>query len=162
MRLLNSITLLSIFLVSGCSTEHHEWTEFPAYDKAIDIDNYVFPNGIANQIFYKVKTQYPNTDVLKYYKSIIKKPWIECTEKNEWQSFGDVSGNEPLFIHQTAQRWVNRDKNRLLLLAIKYRSQGVESRETPDNNIQNVYLVEYYEPDIEKTLSALEVSCNGV
>jgi len=151
-----------MFALTGCTTEQHDWSEFSVYDKAIDIDNYVFPNGSVNQVFYKVKAQYPNKDVLNFYKTTIKSPWVKCTEGNNWESFGDISGNEPLFIHQTSQRWVNRDKNRLLLLAIKYRSQGSESRETPDNSIQNVYLVEYYEPNITETLSILGVTCNGV
>jgi len=156
------LSTIIIFVLTGCMTEQHDWSEFSAYDKAIDIDTYVFPNGSANQVFYKVKAQYPNKDVLKFYKTTIKSPWVKCAEGNNWESFGDVSGNEPLFVHQTLQRWVNKDKNRLLLLAIKYRSQGSESRKVPDNNIQNVYLVEYYEHNIDETLSALGILCNGV
>ena len=162
MRLFIKFSVLIIFIVTGCTSEQHDWTEFSAYDKAIDIDTYVFPNGSANQVFFKVKAEYPNKDVLNFYKTTIKSPWIECSDKSDWQSFGDISGNEPLFIHQTMQRWVNKDKNRLLLLAIKYRSQGSDNRDSPDNNIQNVYLIEYYEPNIADTPSALGVSCDGV
>lgn len=156
------VTLFFMLTVTSCSTEQHEWSEFSVYDKAIDIDSYVFPNGSGNQIFFKVKAQYPNQDVLNYYKDAINEPWIKCSDNNDWENFGDISGNEPLFIHQISQRWVNKDKNRLLLLAIKYRSQGSESRKTPDNNIQNVYLVEYFVSDVHETLSSLGAACNGV
>ena len=162
MRYFIKLSTIIIFALAGCATEQHDWSEFSAYDKAIDIDTYVFPNGSANQVFYKAKAKYPNKEVLNFYKTTIATPWVECSESDNWESFGDISGDEPLFIHQILQRWVNKDKNRLLLLVIKYRSQGSESRKMPDNNIQNVYLVEYYEPNIDEALSALEVSCNGV
>jgi len=162
MKLFIKASILIVLLATGCTSEKQDWSEFSTYDKAIDIDNYVFPNGVANQVYFKVKAQYPNTDVLNFYKTTITSPWVECTESNDWQSFGDISGNEPLFIHQTAQRWVNREKNRLLLFAIKYRSQGSESRKMPDNNIQNVYLVEYVQPNIDDAISDLGITCNGV
>ena len=156
------LSILLTFILTGCTQEQKDWSNFDVYDKAINIDNYVFPNGSANQIFYKVKEQYPNKDVLNFYKATITAPWIACTESDNWESFGDVSGNEPLFIHQIVQRWVNRDKSRLLLLAIKYRSQGSKHRAMPDNNIQNIYLVEYIESNIEESLLALGLTCNGV
>ncbi len=155
------LSLLVTFLLAGCSQEKTNWTEFGTFDKAIDIDTYAFHNGSANQIFFKVKAQYPNKDVLAFYKSTITSPWVECSDSKNWESFGDVSGNEPLFIHQIAQRWINRDKKRLLLLAIKYRSKGVEPREHPDNDIQNVYLVEYKQPNLDEAILALGLTCNG-
>ncbi len=154
--------MLIIPVLAGCTSEKHSWTDFAIYDKAKDIDKFTFPSGSANQVFYKVKSEYPDQAVLDFYKKTISAPWVECAESTNWDSFEDTSGNEPLFIHQILHRWVNKEKYRLLLLAIKYRSQGSVSRKQPDNNIQNVYLVEYYEPNIDEVLSTLGITCNAV
>ncbi len=153
------LILSLLFSLSACTREQRDWSEFKAFDAAIDINHYTFPNGKGKQVFYKVKAEYPNKDVLNFYASMINKPWVKCSGSVQWAGSADTSGNEPLYIHQIVQRWVNRDKNRLLFLAIKYRSPGTSERENPDNDIQNIYFTEYFEPNIAKTLTTIGVTC---
>ncbi len=158
MRFIIKLSLLIISL-SACTGEQPVWSDFNTYKTALDVNHYTFPNGKGKQVFYKVKAKYPNLDVLNFYSEIIQEPWVKCSGNTQWESFADTSGNEPLFVHQSVQRWVNFEQNRLLFLAIKYRSPGSQKREKPDNNVQNIYLAEYLEPNIRKTLTAIGITC---
>jgi hypothetical protein len=114
----------------------------------------------ANELYFKVEAPYPTTHVLDYYSTQITDPWISCTSDSEdWRRFGDVSGKTPRYIHQIRRYWVDFNKKRLLLLAIRYYSRGSESLEKPDNNIQNVYLTEYEEDNLQQTTELLKIKC---
>ena len=157
--ILSVVTLLSLL---GCVSEISEWSDFQTYQAAENMQEQSILNGSARQISFSVDTSYPNRDVVNFYRANIKLPWKPCSRQENWQSFGDISGKEPLFIHQILQHWINKDKSRLLLLAVKYQSKGSEHRKLPDSTEQQVYLVEYKEPELERAIKELGLSCNGL
>jgi len=54
--------------------------------------------------------------------------------------------------------WVNRPAHRTLLLSTKYYSQGTRAP-TPTNDDQRVVVVEYFNDDIDETISRLKLTC---
>ena len=139
-----------------------DWATFPLYPEAKDVQHIPLAEGTAraNELYFKAEAPYPSTRVLDYYAKQITAPWISCTSDSEnWQKFGDVSRKNPRYIHQIRRYWVDLKKKRLLLLAIRYYSKGAESGEKPDTNIQNVYLTEYEDNDLQQTTTTLKLKC---
>jgi hypothetical protein len=139
-----------------------DWATFPLYSGAKDVQNIPLSEGTtkANELYFKVDEAYPSIHVLDYYSKQISGPWISCTSDSDgWQSFGDLSGNSPRYIHQIRRYWVDFNKKRLLLLAIRYYSRGSDRRENPDNNLQNVYLTEYEDDNLQQTAEMLKIKC---
>ncbi len=139
-----------------------DWATFPLYPDAKDVQTIPLVEGTAkaSELYFKVEAEYPSTRVLDYYSKQITDPWVSCTSDSEdWQKFGDVSGKTPQYIHQIRRYWVNFKKKRLMLLAIRYYSKGAECREKPDTNIQNVYLTEYEDNDLQQTTTLLKIKC---
>ncbi len=139
-----------------------DWASFPIYPEAKDIQHIPLSEGTAkaNELFFKVEASYPSERVLDYYSKQITNPWVSCTSDSEnWQNFGDVSGKTPRYIHYIRRYWVDFNKKRLLLLAIRYYSKGSESREKPDNNDQNVFLIEYEDENLQQTTTMLKIKC---
>ncbi len=70
-----------------------------------------------------------------------------------------VTQTPPAFIHQMLLHWANYESNRLLLLGVRYVSEDATYRKLPDNQIQNIHLVEYQEVSLEEAVSRLGLSC---
>jgi hypothetical protein len=142
--------------------ERIDWATFPVYPGAKDVQTIPLVEGSAhaNELYFKAEAEYPSTLVLDYYSKQITDRWASCTSDSEdWQKFGDVSSKTPQYIHQIRRYWVDLKKKRLMLLAIRYYSKGADSREKPDTNIQNVYLTEYEDNDLQQTTTLLKLKC---
>ena len=156
------IFIWSLILLLPAIALASDWATFPLYPDAKDVKTIPLAEGTAraNEVYFKVEATYPSTSVIDYYSKKITTPWISCTsDAEDWQKFGDVSGKSPRYIHQILRYWVDFNKKRLLLLATRYYSKGAESREKPDTNIQNVYLTEYEDNDLQQTTTMLKLKC---
>ena len=156
------IFIWSLILLLPAIALASDWATFPLYPVAKDVKTIPLAEGTAraNELYFKVEVPYPSTRVLDYYSKQITDPWLSCTSNSEdWQKFGDVSGKTPRYIHYIRRYWVDFNKKRLLLLALRYYSKGSEGRENPDNNIQNVYLTEYEENDLPQAIAMLKIKC---
>jgi hypothetical protein len=156
------IFIFSIILFLPTVALAAEWATFPLYPEAKDVQNIPLSEGTAkaNELYFKVDAPYPSISVLDYYSKQITDPWISCTSDSEdWQKFGDESGKTPKYIHYIRRYWVNFDKKRMLLLAIRYYSNGSECREKPDTNVQNIYLMEYEDDNLQERTAMLKIKC---
>lgn len=154
------ILIIAILFPSLCYAD--DWSAFPIYPASKNVKKWTLFDGAANELFFEVEKSYPFNGVIDYYIKHISSPWVLCSSKSKgWQDFGDVSGKDPEFVHQYGHYWANFEKQRLLMLAVRYISKGSEYRKKPDNNIQNVYLVEYKEKDLQKALDRLSLKCEN-
>lgn len=149
------------FLASGCGIGSNDWAELPVHPDAEHMQEFNLGYRAAKQQQYFVEAVYPDKQVLEFYSKNIGPPWVACGFKDEWESFEDATKDEPIFVHQFLRYWANFETGRLLMLAVRYESEGGEYREVPDNTKQNVYIVEYREGDIADAVSRLKLVCNG-
>ncbi len=149
----------TIVLLSGCSGDAVEWADWPAAPGAENVQNYDLRNDNARQISFDMNAEYPNELVAKFYSEQVKRPWVRCYQEVEWQSFGDATRTPPAFIHQMLLHWADFENNRLLLLSVRYVSEGAGYRKLPDTHIQNVHLVEYHEVSVEDAVARLGLNC---
>jgi len=157
--MIKNLGILIAFYILSISANAAEWSNIPFHENAQNKNEYVFSNSAAKQISYEIKAKYPSLEILSFYKKSIGNKWSICKGKEQWDSFGDLAGESPLFIHQLIQYWVNYSENKFIMLAIKYESQGSEYLEYPDTNIQKVFLVEYKENDLSQVLKMLKLEC---
>ena len=152
---------LLIYLTS-CSGDSEHRTRFPIFPKAENVQEFEFGSYNAYQIIYTVSAAYPDLSVAEFYSSQIKRPWVPCYGDMEWESFGDASRQPATFVHQILMHWANLEDGRLLLLGIRYISEGSGFRKVPDNSIQDVHLVEYREGDINESVKRLGLECERI
>ncbi len=164
--LLPWITVSSCMLLAGCSEESSNWStiksgwsKWPEYPDSKNIQSYEFTGGSAKQLSYEVLATYPDTSVAQFYHNEITEPWISCYSEIEWQSFGDISQEPHIFIHQLILHWVNDQSELMLALSIRYVSEGSEFRNNPDNLTQYVDLIEYKGVDRDKAISEFKLAC---
>jgi hypothetical protein len=126
------------------------------YPKSYDVKTYQDKvNGVLGVIF-KVHLTFPSKEVLYFYDNKLKEigwtPFCEpyyIENDRKWQKYimwpveGDALKHQ--LKHQLLAKWVNKDKTRMLLLAIVYYSKNITKEEQinaakPNNDLQVVIL----------------------
>lgn len=153
------LSILFLMALSGCSEDSVQWEEWPVVPGAENIRVYDFEKDNARQLYFEVSAEYPSKVVSEFYTKKVKNPWVRCYQEMKWKSFGDATQTPPAFIHQMVLHWANYKNDRLLLLGIRYVSSEANYRKLPDNQTQNVYLVEYQEADLDDAISRLGLNC---
>ncbi len=159
MRSMWSGTVFTLgILVSGCGPEP---TSFSVPSAAKSVERFAILEGHAFQTQFSLESDYPATPALEYFRSSVPKPWVLCEwGQPEWQMFVDGRGETPVVVHQLLHMWINREANRTLALSMRYYS-APESTFRPDNNTQEIILIEYLAPDIPGTIRDLKLKCEG-
>lgn len=160
-RRIKRYLLAQVLLVSGCGSGGGDWSEFPVHPDAEYAQEFNIGFGAGKERYFVVEAVYPDKRVSEFYSEKIGPPWVACNFKDEWESFGSATKEAQIFVHQFLRYWVNYESGRILMLAVRYESEGGEYCEVPDNAKQNVYLVEYKESDIAEAVSRLKLVCNG-
>ena len=155
MRILLLIVL--VLLNEGLSAAP---SRYPVPNGAIEVQHVRLADTGGEQDFFKIELKYPSTSVLDHYRNVFSR-WGECKPKGAWQSFGDLTGNKPLFVHQLLWEWVSADNRSVATLAIRYYSDGVQYRAQPDIDTQHVVLIEYKVPDARAMAKELGYQCAG-
>ena len=150
---------LSILFLASCSGEPSQEVEWPIIPGAKNIKSYNLKKEKAHQLSFEVNATYPSRSVANFYSKQVKKPWVPCYQKLEWQSFRDDTKVPPVYVHQLLLHWANYENNQLLLLGVRYVSKGTDYRNVPENNLQNVNLVEYQEVNVKDVVANLGLDC---
>ena len=158
-RIKQIASLILPALLIACSVNSVQWTEFPIIEGAENIQQYNLEKVKAHQISFILNAEYPSTEVAEFYFEQVKSPWVRCFGEMKWQSHADATQTPSVFIHQLLMHWVNFESNRLLLLGFRYVSEGINYREMPNNDVQNVNLLEYKEMSLEEAISTLGLNC---
>ena len=154
------ILIIFCILITSCSDDDTSST-FDKYPKSGEVTSFPFENGKAFQSTYYLYMDYPYSGALSHYESVINQPWIACKPwKEGWEGYLDTSGEEPIYVHRITRHWANNKANRLLMLLLQYNSKTSTCVEVPDNNTQEIILVEYIESDLQRTLDLLKLSCS--
>lgn len=153
--------LLILLLMSGfCAAGVASDLRYPVPDGARNPRHIRLADTGGEQDYFDVARPYPSVSVLDHYRKVFAK-WTECKPPEPWQSFGDVSGAQPRFIHQLIWQWVKPDNRSVMTLLIRYESEGARHRVRPDNDIQRVVLIEYAVPDGLAAAKELGGKCGG-
>ena len=164
-RLLSLVALLSAV---SCSS-HHDPTVLPAPPEAKDVDSFPLLEGQAYETTFLLDVPYPSNVAIEHYEKLIHNPWYRCAwGKGDWNSYLDVSGVDTKgrtsrIVHQKSRMWVNPQAKRVLLLSLHYHSDPPSNPGQrigpPDNNSQQVILVEYFDQDIKDEIKRLKLEC---
>jgi hypothetical protein len=163
----SSLTLKSSRGVVTLTHGDGEWFKFvmaatelmyPVPKGAIEVGHVALSRVYEEDHFFLLE-RYPHTSAVKHYASIFSR-WRLCHGSDEeWQSFGDASHSEPVFVHQLMRHWVNRQNDVAVTLVLRYESPGLTDRETPSTNRQFVVLTRLRQMDADKELAPLRVKC---
>src|SRR5262249_6123576 len=97
------------------------------------------------------RSTYPSLKVLEFYdRELQRLGWVQFAESGyeqsyrKWDCFEDLTEPGHAIVHQLQAKWVNQDKSRMLLLAIRYQSSKVGRSgvpcAVPDNDTPHVYV----------------------
>ena len=90
---------LAVAIVAAATAVAAE-TMYPVPKGALEVGHVALQPGVYEEDHFFLTEQYPRTSALTHYASIFSR-WHSCHGAgDEWQSFADASGSEPLFIHQ--------------------------------------------------------------
>lgn len=162
MKWVSKFTILKwiiLLLLVGCSSGQQNWTEFPPYPDAKDIRTYNLKRENARQISFVVDVEYPDRAVVDFYSAQINRPWTRCFSEAQWQLYDDTASKTAAFVHQILVYWVNFEQDRLLLLAVRYESEGEKYRQVPEGSKQHIDLAEYREANVEEAINRLGLVC---
>ena len=151
-----NIILVATALVACKSAE--EPTRLPLPAGAIDVKEVQLFDGHAHQTYFKMKVRFPANLVLEHYSNVIKSPWVRCDWSPEWQRFVDATVTPNKTVHQQMYMWINRPAQRTLMLANRYYSSESCSG-NPENDDQQVILLEHMNEDINDTIASLKLRC---
>jgi hypothetical protein len=116
-------------------------TMYPVPTGAIDVGHHVLQPGVYEEDHFFLTERYPGNSALTHYEDVFSH-WQSCHGPSEgWQSFGDASGSEKVFIHQLLRYWVNPQNDVALTLVLRYESPGLATREAPSSDRQFVALM---------------------
>ena len=115
-------------------------TMFPVPKTAYDVKHVVLKDIGTKQDYYKIKLAYPSMEVVAHYRAMFS-GWLECSNKRDWESFGDSANGKNEFVHQLIYHWVAPSNDKIVTLGLRYISPGIESRRTPVTNEQLVFLL---------------------
>ncbi|MEW6657338.1 MAG: hypothetical protein AB1424_01630 [Thermodesulfobacteriota bacterium] len=124
------------------------------YPKSYDVKTYqdIIPNVRA--VKYKVRLSFPSKEVLLFYNKKLKDMgWLPFVQPNypendrKWWQFVDFRVEGKPLVHQLIAEWVNKDRTKMVFLAIQYYSIYLNkewnvyaSEKNPNNDIQEVEL----------------------
>ena len=158
-----------IVWASGTScSNHYDPTVLPTPANAKEVQQRYLSGGMAYQTNFILKVKYPSTVALDYYSKSIGKPWYYCVwGSGEWESYLDSTGFDSKgrttrTVHHKLHMWVNPKAKRSLALILSYYSDplpDLKQRITPDNDSQQVILVEYFGLDINDEIERLKLRC---
>lgn len=153
---ISSLVFLAIALTACEASEKP--TGLPTPAGAIDVNELQLFDGQAHQTYFKMKVRFPGNPALEHYSNTIKGPWVRCDWSPEWHRFIDGTVTPNKTVHQQMYMWINRPAKRTLMLANRYySSEGCTGN--PENDDQEVVLVEYMESDIDDTVAKLKLKC---
>lgn len=152
----NVLLVLFILLYAGgarvalpCNGDESSIIEL-RYPKSYDAKTYQSITEDVRNVRYKVRLSFPSTEVLDFYDKRLKHmgwiPFIQPAYRaREWGHFIDGTVKGTPLVHQLLATWMNRDKSRMILLALTYYSTKYNIKEKysttePDNDIQDVRL----------------------
>jgi len=120
------------------------------YPKSYDAKTYQSITENVRNVRYRVRLSFPSRAVLDFYDDRLKHmgwvPFIQPAYRNrEWGHFIDGTVQGTPLVHQLLATWMNKDKSRMILLALTYYSTKYNIKEKysakePDNDIQDVRL----------------------
>ena len=137
-----------------------EPTQLSVPDGAIDVRQFNFLDGRAHQTDFTLKVPYPNERALQHYIKTIGEPWVRCDWAPNWDSHLDGTTTPMHTVHQQMHVWVNRDKQRAILVAMRYQSAS-DCAPKPLNDDQKVVVVEYMGVDVDDHIKTLQLRCPG-
>lgn len=153
-------TLFSILIVC-CVLSFFDISLVTANDSEIYIKDLLYPKATKvrthehekDDVFvkiYEVRSPYPSKKVIEFYDNELKKigwiPFIEPYYKDSdrvWNCYVDLTINGAPLKHELVAKWVNKQKDRMVMVILTYYSYPPERKENycntgPDNNIQAV------------------------
>lgn len=133
-------------------------TALPTPAGAMDVKELQLFDGQAHQTTFKMKVRFPGNPALEHYSNVIKGPWIRCDWSPEWQRFIDGTVAPKKTGHQQMHIWINRPAKRTLMLANRYYSSE-KCAGNPENDDQEVVLVEHMASDVDDTVTKLKLKC---
>ena len=155
---MRAVAFIVFFILSGDLIAAP--TRYPIPSGATAIRHLRITDTGGEQDYFEIRLEYPSTLILDHYRKVFSR-WTECKPPKTWQSFGDITGPSPRFIHQLLSQWVSADNRSSVTLAARYYSEGVQHRSRPDNDIQRVALIEYKVPDARAHAALLGYQCAG-
>ncbi len=156
-------------LASGTScSNHYDPTILPTPANAQKIHQRFLLGGNAYQTDFILEVKYPSMVALDHYSNSIGRPWYYCAwGSGDWESYLDSTGFDSKgkttrTVHHKLHMWVNLKAKRSLALILSYYSDPLpdfKQRITPDNDSQQVILVEYFGVDISDEIKRLKLRC---
>jgi hypothetical protein len=134
-------------------------TMFPMPRDALEPGHDVITPGTYEEDHFFLLEDYPGTSAATHYAKIFAR-WHPCeAPAAAWQSFGDASQSEPVFIHQLIRRWVNSRNDEVITLVLMYSSPGLSERSTPASNRQFVALTRLRHVDARRHVAEVGGRC---
>lgn len=149
--------VLAVTLLAACQSRE-EPTRLSLPVGAVDVQEVQLLGGKAHETLFTMQVRFPANPALKHYSKEIKGPWVRCNWVPEWQSFVDGTEVPNKTVHQQMYVWINRPAKRMLTLSSRYYSSEHCPGE-PENEVQQVILVEYLDANIDDTISHLKLEC---
>ncbi len=149
------IAIVSVFIspfnVYANSSNEYEKIMSLLYSKASDVERFKYSQSGVLQVKYTVNLPFPSLEVLKYYDSQLKKigwqsfktPYFD--NQGKWEPVWDASLKGMPLTHRLYSYWINKKKDKVVLLMLEYRSYHITKKDifknvAPNNNSQNVIL----------------------
>lgn len=136
---------------------------FVVPEMAYDVKRITLGAENNQQLFFRIRRQYPSKDILNSYNNDLKLAgWTKCVGgKESWDYHRDASLNDRPFVHQIAHYWINRTDEKLGIVIITYYSKQLGGKHQPDNDVQNVAVLVQRGVNLEKEISVLSLSCEN-
>ena len=147
-----------VVLALAAGSAFSQPTKLPVPAGAKDVHEITLWGGGAHETYFTMDVDYPATPALDHYKKVIKQPWVQCSWMPNWQSYLDGTVKPVRKIFQQATVWINRDAKREIMVASRY-SSAKDCGDTPDNNKQQVTVIEYMNIDLDSVVSGLKLEC---
>jgi len=154
------LSLLMVAAFAGVVETPFEPTPLPPYPEAENKGD-MWLDGGAYEIYFSIREPYPFEGAYEHYRKTLGRDWVECTFSHEtgWTSFGDGATDPPTYVHRFARFWANRSQSRIITLLLQYRSEDLDSSSAPDNDLQQVILLESPVVDMDAELKRMSIQC---
>jgi hypothetical protein len=135
-------------------------TMFPIPSDAEKAGHVVLSPGTAEQDYFFIKAQFPETPALPHYAKIFA-DWVPCKPSSpDWDGYGDAANGANRYTHNFVRYWITADNRQAVTLLFQYYSPGTASRRRPDNDNQFVAVIRHLVPDAKAFLAELKVDCS--
>jgi hypothetical protein len=134
-------------------------TMFPIPTGAEKPGHVVLSPGTAEQDYFFMKAQFPETPALSHYAKIFA-DWVPCKPwAPDWDGYGDAANGANRYVHHFVRYWITTDNLQAVTLLFQYQSPGTAFRRRPDNDNQFVAVIRHRVPDAKVFLAELKVEC---